>query len=80
MLSLEEGFKTFTGGALEKILKASTNRLWKSMAFGIVSTSIMQSSSLVSVITISFLSAGLLELSSAIGIIFRHNGIYTGYD
>jgi phosphate:Na+ symporter len=79
MLSLEEGFKTFTGGALEKILKASTNRLWKSMAFGIVSTSIMQSSSLVSVITISFLSAGLLELSSAIGIIFGANlGTTTG--
>jgi len=79
MLSLEEGFKTFTGGTLEKILKASTNRLWKSMAFGVVTTTIMQSSSLVSVITISFLSAGLLELSSAIGIIFGANlGTTTG--
>ena len=79
MLALEEGFKTFTGGTLEKILKASTNRLWKSMAFGVVSTTIMQSSSLVSVITISFLSAGLLELSSAIGIIFGANlGTTTG--
>jgi phosphate:Na+ symporter len=39
----------------------------------------MQSSSLVSVITISFLSAGLLELSSAIGIIFGANlGTTTG--
>jgi len=79
MLSMEEGFQTFTGGTLEKILKASTNRLWKSMTFGVVSTSIMQSSSLVSVITISFLSAGLLELSSAIGIVFGANlGTTTG--
>jgi phosphate:Na+ symporter len=79
MLSLEEGFKTFTGGTLEKILKKSTNKLWKSMTFGVVTTSIMQSSSLVSVITISFLSAGLLELSSAIGIIFGANlGTTTG--
>jgi phosphate:Na+ symporter len=79
MLSLEEGFKTFTGGTLEKILKKSTDRVWKSIAFGVVTTSIMQSSSLVSVITISFLSAGLLELISAIGIIFGANlGTTTG--
>jgi phosphate:Na+ symporter len=79
MLSLEEGFKTFTAGTLEKILKASTNSLSKSMTFGVVATSIMQSSSLVSVITISFLSAGLLELSSGIGIIFGANlGTTTG--
>ena len=79
MLSLEEGFKTFTAGTLEKILKASTNSLSKSMAFGVVATSIMQSSSLVSVITISFLSAGMLELASGIGIIFGANlGTTTG--
>ena len=79
MLSLEEGFKTFTAGTLEKILKASTDRMWKSMTFGVLMTSIMQSSSLVSVITISFLSAGLLELTSGIGIIFGANlGTTTG--
>jgi len=79
MLALEEGFKTFTAGTLEKTLRASTNRLWKSMSFGAVSTAIMQSSSLVSVITISFLSAGLIELASGIGIIFGANlGTTTG--
>lgn len=79
MLSLEEGFKTFTAGALEKILKGSTNSLWKSMTLGVIATSIMQSSSLVSVITISFLSVGLLELASGIGIIFGANlGTTTG--
>ena len=79
MLSLEEGFRTFTGGTLEKILKNSTDRIWKAMSFGIISTSVMQSSSLVSVITISFLSAGMLELTAAIGIIFGANlGTTTG--
>ena len=79
MLSLEEGFKTFTAGGLEKILRASTNKLWKSMSFGVLSTAVMQSSSLVSVITISFLSAGLLDLASGIGIIFGANlGTTTG--
>ncbi len=79
MLSLEDGFKAFTGGMLDKILKRSTNKLWKSISFGIVSTSIMQSSSLVSVITISFLSAGLLGLYEGVGIIFGANlGTTTG--
>jgi len=79
MLSLEEGFKAFTGGVLERILKRTTDRLWKSLSFGIVSTTIMQSSSLVSVLTISFLSAGLISLNEGIGIIFGANlGTTTG--
>ena len=79
MLSLENGFKTFTGGLLEGILQKSTDRLWKSIGFGVVSTSLMQSSSLVSVITISFLSAGLIGLEQGIGIIFGANlGTTTG--
>lgn len=79
MLALEEGFRTFTGGMLEKILKASTDHIWKSLSFGVITTSVMQSSSLVSVITISFLSAGLLELAPAIGIVFGANlGTTTG--
>lgn len=79
MLSLEEGFKVFTGGLLEKLLRRTTDKLWKSISFGILSTTIMQSSSLVSVITISFLSAGLLDLAAGIGIIFGANlGTTTG--
>ncbi len=79
MLFLEDGFKVFTGGVLEVILKNTTDKLWKSIGFGVVSTTIMQSSSLVSVITISFLSAGLLGLAAGIGIIFGANlGTTTG--
>ena len=79
MLFLEEGFKAFTGGVLEKILQKTTNKLWKSLSFGVVSTTLMQSSSLVSVITISFLSAGLISLAAGIGIIFGANlGTTTG--
>ncbi len=79
MLSLEEGFKAFTGGLLENLLRKTTDKRWKALSFGIVSTTIMQSSSLVSVITISFLSAGLLSLAAGIGIIFGANlGTTTG--
>ncbi len=79
MLFLEEGFKAFTGGMLEKLLQKTTNKTWKSLLFGVVSTTVMQSSSLVSVITISFISAGLVTLVAGIGIIFGANiGTTTG--
>ena len=79
MLFLEEGFTAFTGGILERILRRTTKGLVRSHLFGVVSTSLMQSSSLVSVITISSLSAGLLGLSEGIGIIFGANiGTTTG--
>ena len=73
MLSLERGFKTFTGGMLEKLLQKTTDTLWKSLSFGFISTVLMQSSGLVSVITISFLSAGLIDLVAGIGIVFGAN-------
>ena len=79
MMALEQGFKAFTGGTLERLLQVSTDRLWKGLAFGAVATTLTQSSTLVSVITISFLSAGLMGLSQGIAVIFGANlGTTTG--
>ena len=79
MLTLEEGFKAFSGGTLERILKKSTDKLYKSISFGFIATAIMQSSSLVSVLTISFIGAGLIGLTQGIGIILGANiGTTTG--
>ncbi|MDD3324429.1 MAG: Na/Pi symporter [Sulfurospirillaceae bacterium] len=79
MLSLEEGFRSFAGGILEGVLKKFTNKQYKSILFGAITTSIMQSSSLVSIISISFISAGLISLAQGIGIIFGANiGTTTG--
>ena len=55
MFSLEEGFRSFAGGLLERILKKFTDKQYKSLLFGTIATSIMQSSSLVSIISISFI-------------------------
>jgi len=79
MLMLEDGFRLFSGGFLESALEKATGSVSKSLGFGIVTTTIMQSSSLVSVITISFLSAGLISLLAGVGIIFGANiGTTTG--
>ncbi len=73
MIMLEEGFRVFAKGPLQDILKKATNKLWKSIGVGAFITALLQSSSLVSVITISFISAGLISLSGGIGLIFGAN-------
>jgi len=73
MIMLEEGFRVFTKGFLQKILQNATNKLYKSLSVGALVTALLQSSSLVSVITISFISAGLISLSGGIGLIFGAN-------
>jgi len=73
MITLEEGFKVFTKGPLKSILKKATDKLYKSISLGALITAFIQSSSLVSVITISFISAGLISLAGGIGLIFGAN-------
>ena len=69
MLMMEDGFKQFSGGTLERILETATGTVPKALGFGFITTTIVQSSSLVSVITISFLSAGLISLLSGVVIV-----------
>ena len=79
MRNLEEGFHFFVGGLLEKFLKNITDNLYKSILFGAFTTTLMQSSGLVAVISISFISAGLISVAQGIGIILGGNiGTTTG--
>jgi len=73
MIFMEDGFKSFTGGILENILQKSTSSLFKSITTGFVATAFVQSSSLVSIVIISLLSAELISLSGAIGVVFGSN-------
>jgi len=73
MVFMEDGFKLFSGGILEKVLEKSTKTVPKAVATGFFATAIVQSSSLLTIIVISFLSAELISLSGAIGVIFGSN-------
>ncbi len=73
MIMLEDGFRAFSKGPLQNILKRVTNRFYKSITAGALVTALIQSSSLVSVITISFISDGLITLSEGLGLIFGAN-------
>lgn len=73
MFFMEDGFKFFSGGFLEKIVQNSSNTTLKAIFTGFISTTVVQSSSLISVIIISFLTAEIITLTGAIGIIFGAN-------
>lgn len=73
MLFLGDGFKAFSGGFLEKTLTNSTKTSLRSVIFGTIVTTLMQSSSLVSVLSISFVSASLITLVQGIGVMFGAN-------
>lgn len=70
---MENGFKLFSGGALEMILEKFTSTTPRAIGTGFFATSVVQSSSLVSVIIISFLSAELIGLAQAVGVVFGSN-------
>lgn len=79
MLCLEDGFKLFAGGLLEKVMQASTSKLWKSLSLGFISTTLMQSSTLVSLISISFVSSEIISLAAGLGVLLGANiGTSTG--
>jgi phosphate:Na+ symporter len=67
---MEDGFKLFSGGILEKLISKSTNTVFKSVGLGITATAILQSSSLIAIIVISFLSAKIISLAGALGVVF----------
>jgi len=73
MVFMEDGFKLFSGGMLEKVLEKSTNNVPKAIGTGFIATAIVQSSSLISIIVISFLSAELISLAGAVGVVFGSN-------
>ena len=73
MIFLWQWFKEFTWGWFEKILKKFTDKTWKSITLGIFWATIMQSSSLVTIIAISFLSADLIPLAQWIAISLGSN-------
>lgn len=73
MFFIQDGFSLFSQGFLEKFIEKFTSTLPKSLVTGFISTTIVQSSSIISIITISFLSANLIGLTQAIGVIFGSN-------
>jgi phosphate:Na+ symporter len=73
MQCLEEGLRQLAGSKLEQVLGHSTSTPFKSLLFGVGGTLLLQSSTLVSLLTIAFISTGLIQLAGGIAILFGAN-------
>ena len=73
MFFMQDGFKLLSGGVLEKLLQKFTSNTFYAIITGFFSTALVQSSSIISLVVISFLSVELLTLVQGIGIIFGSN-------
>ena len=73
MKIMSEGLQKFAGDRLRKILTAMTTNRVMGVITGLLITALIQSSSATTVMVVSFVNAGLLELAQSIGVIMGAN-------
>ena len=73
MKLMSEALQKVAGNKMRKILAAMTSNRVKGVVTGLLITTIIQSSSATTVMVVSFVNAGLLDLVSAIGVIMGAN-------
>ena len=73
MKLMSEGLQRSAGSRLRQMLRAITSSSWRGVASGFGITSIVQSSSVTTVMTVSFVNAGLLSLRQSAGVMMGAN-------
>lgn len=73
MHHLESALKSLAGRSFKLFLKRHTNNPLKAILSGTFVTAVLQSSSVVSLITLAFVGAGIIHMKNALGIIFGSN-------
>ena len=73
ILTLSEGLQKVAGSRLRSILSAMTANSFTRILTGTLITAIIQSSSATTVMIVSFVNAGLLSLTQAVGVIMGAN-------
>lgn len=73
MYMLEEALKAMAGRSFKKFLRKHTNHPIKAVFSGTLVTAILQSSSMVSLLVMSFAGAGIIGLKNGIGMVLGAN-------
>ena len=73
MKNMSEGMQSVAGNRLRKMISAVTNNRLTACGVGVLVTSIVQSSSVTTVMVVGFVSAGFMTLAQAIGVIMGAN-------
>lgn len=73
MWLMTEGLKLAGGKALESLLRQWTSSRFKGLLSGTIMTALVQSSSAVTVATLGFVNAGLMNFQQAVWVVFGSN-------
>lgn len=73
MKLMGDGLQKVAGDKMRGILETLTKTRFSALIVGIIFTGIIQSSNAATVMVVSFVNAGLMNLSQAIGVIFGAN-------
>jgi phosphate:Na+ symporter len=73
MKHLSEGLQAVAGNSLRKLISTVTNNRLFATTVGVVVTCVVQSSSITTVMVVGFVSAGVMELTQAVGVIMGAN-------
>lgn len=73
MKMMSDGIQKAAGGSLKKILEAMTKNRFLGVVSGFLVTTFVQSSSATTVMTVSFVNAGLVSLTQSAGILLGAN-------
>ena len=70
---LEDAIKLLAGRTFRNIIRRYTSNTIRAISTGTIATAILQSSSAVTLITLAFVGAGIMQLQHAIGVIMGAN-------
>ena len=73
MKHLSEGLQAVSGSGLRKFMSIATTHRLAGVGTGIISTTVVQSSSIITVMVVGFVSSGLMNLQQAINVIIGSN-------
>ena len=73
MKHLSEGLQAVSGRGLRKFISLATTNRFAGIATGMISTFVVQSSSIITVMVVGFVSSGMLNLAQAINVIIGSN-------
>ena len=73
MNTMSDALSRMTGGGLERVIGKITKNRYSGFMFGTAVTSIVQSSSAITVLTVGLVNSGIMELQKAAGLIMGAN-------
>ena len=73
MYHIENGLNGLAGKSFKRLLRRFTKRSWSGILTGASLTAILQSSSLVTLLVVAFLGAGMISLQNSLGVVLGAN-------